>query len=58
MPFYENIGHAASWGKKDIYPGGMAEYCPVWADKCYEIPDTVSDATSTLLDIAGVGIHA
>lgn len=40
------------------YPGGMAEYCSVWADCCYELPDSISDSEATFLDIAGVGIHA
>ncbi len=56
--FTKHIGHAAGWGKMKYYPGGMAEYCPVWADCCYELPDSISDSEATFLDIAGVGIHA
>lgn len=53
-----HIGHAAGWGKQQYYPGGMAEYCPVWNENCYLLPDTISDSEATMLDIAGVAIHA
>lgn len=53
-----HLGHGAGWGEREYYPGGMAEYCPVWADKAYVLPDHVSYDQATLLDIAGVGLHA
>ena len=53
-----HLGHGAGWGKRDYYPGGMAEYCQVWADKVYLLPENISYQTASLLDIAGVGIHA
>ena len=53
-----HLGHGAGWGDREYYPGGMAEYCAVWADKAYPLPDSVSWEEATFLDIAGVGIHA
>lgn len=56
--YTRHIGHAAGWGKQPIYPGGMAEYCPVWTTQCYKLPESISDSEATFLDIAGVGVHA
>jgi 2-desacetyl-2-hydroxyethyl bacteriochlorophyllide A dehydrogenase len=53
-----HLGHGAGWGTREYYPGGMARFCQVWADKVYALPDSVSFDEATLLDIAGVGIHA
>jgi threonine dehydrogenase-like Zn-dependent dehydrogenase len=53
-----HLGHGAGWGTRDYYPGGMAGFCQAWADKVYALPDTISYEEATLLDIAGVGIHA
>jgi len=53
-----HLGHGAGWADRDYYPGGMAEYCPVWGDKAYVLPDHVSYDEATILDIAGVGLHA
>jgi len=41
----------------DYYPGRMAEYCAVWAENCYRIPETVSFEETALLDIVGVAVH-
>ncbi len=46
-----HLGHGAGWGQRDYYPGGMAEFCPVWADKAYPLPDNVTYDEATLLDI-------
>jgi len=54
----KHFGHGAGWGEMDYYPGGMAEYCAVWAENCYQIPETVSFEEAALLDIVGVAIHA
>ena len=35
--------HGAGWGRRDYYPGGMAEYCQVWRQNLYPVPDSVSD---------------
>jgi len=51
-------GHGAGWGKREYYPGGMAEFCQVWEDKVYVLPDSISYEEATMLDVAGVGIHA
>lgn len=51
-------GHGAGWGQRDFYPGGMAEYCPVWAEKCYEVPAALSLQEAALIDFVGVALHA
>ncbi len=53
-----HYGHGAGWGSRDFYPGGMAEYCPVWAERCYEIPATLSMQEAALTDLVGVALHA
>lgn len=54
----KHIGHGAGWGHMDYYPGGMAEYCPVWSTHVYEIPETISYEAATLIDPLSVAIHA
>lgn len=51
-------GHGAGWGQRDFYPGGMAEYCPVWVEKCYEVPEMLSLQEAALCDFVGVALHA
>lgn len=53
-----HLGHGAGWGKMDYYPGGMAEFCPVWAEKCYVLPERVPPHEAALLDGLGVSLHA
>ena len=53
-----HLGHGAGWGRRDYFPGGMAERCPVWASMCFEMPDEVSFEEAALLDVVGVGVHA
>ena len=53
-----HIGHGAGWGKRDYYPGAMAEYCPAWADSCCVIPEHLSFEEAAMADIIGVGVHA
>jgi threonine dehydrogenase-like Zn-dependent dehydrogenase len=53
-----HIGHGAGWGLMDYYPGGMAEFCPVWATHVYELPDELSFEEATLLDPLAVAVHA
>jgi L-iditol 2-dehydrogenase len=36
----------------------MAEYCPMWARHCYELPDSVSFEEAALLDPLQVAVHA
>ena len=54
----KHIGHSAGWSNMDYFPGGMAEYCQVWATHVYEIPDNISYEEATLLDPLAVAIHA
>ena len=53
-----HYGHGAGWGSMAYYPGGMAEYCPVWAEKCYALPERVPPHEAVLLDGLGVSLHA
>ena len=53
-----HYGHGAGWGKMDYYPGGMAEFCPVWAEKCYVLPEHVPPHEAALVDGLGVAVHA
>jgi 2-desacetyl-2-hydroxyethyl bacteriochlorophyllide A dehydrogenase len=53
-----HLGHGQGWGKMDLYPGGMAEYCPAFASQVYELTDRVSDDDATLLDPIIAAIHA
>ena len=53
-----HLGHGAGWGERDFYPGGMATYCPVWAEMAYELLPEVSFDQATLLDGLGVAIRA
>ncbi|OGO80181.1 MAG: hypothetical protein A2Y21_03740 [Clostridiales bacterium GWC2_40_7] len=53
-----HIGHSAGWPAMDYTPGGMAEYCQVWATHVYELPDSISFEEATILDPLAVAIHA
>jgi len=53
-----HLGHGAGWGKMDFYPGGMAEYCQVWPQNIYPVPDGVSDEDAALVDVYCVAMHA
>jgi threonine dehydrogenase-like Zn-dependent dehydrogenase len=53
-----HLGHGAGWGKREYYPGGMAERCPAWGTLCFEIPDNMAYEEAALLDVVGVGVHA
>ena len=53
-----HLGHGAGWGKRDYYPGGMAERCLAWGSLCFELPGGMSFEEAALLDVVGVGVHA
>jgi 2-desacetyl-2-hydroxyethyl bacteriochlorophyllide A dehydrogenase len=53
-----HLGHGQGWGEMDFYPGGMAEYCPVFADHVHELPDAVSTEQATFLDPLTAALHA
>lgn len=57
-PNMVHYGHGAGWGPMEYYPGGMAEFCPVWADKCYVLPERIPPHEAALLDGLGVSLHA
>ncbi len=51
-------GHGAGWEELEYNPGGMAEFCTLWSDKAYSLPDNISFEEAALLDGLGVAIHA
>ncbi len=53
-----HLGHGQGWGDMAFYPGGMAEYCPVFADHVHELPDTVTPEQATFLDPLTAALHA
>ncbi|MFH1744385.1 MAG: alcohol dehydrogenase catalytic domain-containing protein [bacterium] len=54
----QHLGHGQGWGERDFYPGGMAEYCAVWADKAIPLPDHVSTVEASFLDPILASLHA
>ena len=53
-----HLGHGQGWGKRDFYPGGMAEYCPAFASQVYELSDRVTDEQATFCDPIIAALHA
>jgi threonine dehydrogenase-like Zn-dependent dehydrogenase len=52
----KHLGHGQGWGKMDLYPGGMAEYCPVAALQVYELPAHVrAEVRRRIRDLAPGG---
>ncbi|MCD6596760.1 MAG: alcohol dehydrogenase catalytic domain-containing protein [Bacteroidales bacterium] len=54
----KHLGHGQGWGEMDFYPGGMAEFCPVFSQHVYELPENVTDEQATFLDPLTVALHA
>ncbi|MCK5527915.1 MAG: alcohol dehydrogenase catalytic domain-containing protein [Candidatus Latescibacteria bacterium] len=54
----KHLGHGQGWGQMDLYPGGMAEYCPVFIGQIHELPENVSDDQATFFDPLTAAIHA
>lgn len=53
-----HLGHGAGWSTETFNPGGMAEWCPVWREFIYRLPDGISCAEATFLDGLAVAVHA
>lgn len=53
-----HTGHAAGWGEKPYYYGGMAERCPAWGRRCFPVPEGLSDEEAALTDQVGVALHS
>jgi L-iditol 2-dehydrogenase len=53
-----HIGHGAGWKGLAHNPGGMAEFCPVWAEMAYPLPPPISCDEGVLLDGTAVAVHA
>jgi len=54
----EHIGHGAGWGEMDYYPGTMAEYCELWADRVYPVSEELSPKEVALIEPTAVSVHA
>ena len=54
----KHLGHGQGWGEMELYPGGMAEYCPAFAGQVYELPDRMTDEQAVLLDPLVASLHA
>lgn len=54
----KQIGSRTGWGKRKFYPGAMAQYCQVWADHCYPLPDKLSDEEAALMEPMALGLAA
>ena len=54
----KHLGHGQGWGEMDFYPGGMAEYCPVFSNHVHELPGNVNDEQATFLDPLTAALHA
>jgi L-iditol 2-dehydrogenase len=54
----KHIGHSAGWDGRGHNPGGMAQFCLVWSDMVYRLPDHVTFEEATFLDGLGVAVHA
>lgn len=57
-PDTQHLGHGAGWEGLEYNPGGMAEYCPIWAEHALPLPDHISFEEATLIDGLGVAVHA
>lgn len=57
-PETRHLGHGQGWGQMDYYPGGMAEFCPAFANQVYELPEHVTDEQATFLDPMIASLHA
>ncbi len=55
-PNTQHLGHGAGWDGQN--PGGMAEFCPVWENRLFDLPDCVGLDEATLCDGLGVAVHA
>lgn len=54
----KHLGHGQGWGEMEFYPGGMAEFCPVFSNHVYELPENVTDEQATFLDPITAALHA
>ena len=54
----KHLGHGQGWGTMEFYPGGMAEFCPAFADQVVELSDRVTDEQATFLDPIIAAMHA
>lgn len=56
-PNTTHIGHGAGWKDVEYYPGGMANYCQVWATHVFPF-EKISYEEASTLDFFAVAMHA
>lgn len=54
----KHLGHGAGWEEMKYYPGGMAEYCQIWATHAYTFSDNISFEEASTLDFVSVALSA
>lgn len=52
-----HMGHGQGWGDRPFFPGAYGEYCLAWGASSYVVPDQVSMAEASLMDILAVCVH-
>ncbi len=55
-----HTGHSAGWDRDpdDFNPGGMADYCRIWQEHAYELPESIPLEHGVFCDGLGVAVHA
>lgn len=57
--FTRHTGHSAGWDEGGEYnPGGMANFCRIWQEFAYELPEEITAEQGVFLDGLGVAVHA
>jgi len=54
----KHLGHSQGWENLKYNPGGMAEYCQIWAEKAFPLPENISYENAAMLDCIQVAVHA
>jgi 2-desacetyl-2-hydroxyethyl bacteriochlorophyllide A dehydrogenase len=53
-----HLGHSAGWHDMAYFPGGMADYCQVWATHVFPFADHLAYEEAATLDFFAVAMHA
>lgn len=54
----KHLGHSQGWENLKYNPGGMAEYCQIWAEMAFPLPENISFEDAAMLDCVQVAVHA
>jgi len=54
----KHLGHSQGWENLKYNPGGMAEYCQIWAEMAFPLPENISYENAAMLDCVQVAVHA